>query len=560
MLAACIDCNMMISMQVGRALLVTIADLEGCNPWSRVPQSTFGSVQGVRDWLLASIKQSATRQLSAFAACSETSHASARSLSLSRGLSLHRALSLSKRSGAVPPPAEASSAAAASAAARRAARRATAPIKAGSSSSTARRSCGADAKASPCVQDAPTARNAAAHNGPAQGSLEQQLQDACAVLSGNAEASQSVALAEVDASQSVPAGHGMEAQSQQKAQEQLLCSIEHPPRRTPASPHERRRVSTSSACSNSAEDTQHDSAAEESGVQHSTGAEAAAKAQTVHTPGAEQPASYSMPEATVLVGKEAASCSGAERGSNDNVAAVPLVSLAPVDETPRQASCSEAAGATIAANTSGTERRPSAARRHQTPTFVSPAALAALPRGRPLNMQRRTVPARTSSLPSPLAPAQHVTLLTGVACQTASQASVHAAWQAGAGGSPGAILRTTVTECAAVPGEQLDARSRHDSERVRDAIDRALLDIEQGALRDAHNRQDAQHASDAAAAQTDAQAGPQACRPRAEALSKTLRRRSRSEHARMAAESHLILQVTYLFACLRSMQSLRSAL
>ena len=43
-------------MQAGRALLITIADMEGCNPCSRVPHSSYGSVQGVRDWLIASIK------------------------------------------------------------------------------------------------------------------------------------------------------------------------------------------------------------------------------------------------------------------------------------------------------------------------------------------------------------------------------------------------------------------------------------------------------------------------------------------------------------------------
>ena len=80
--------------------------------------------------------------LSAFAACSESSHASARTLPLSRGLSLQRALSLSKRSGVVPPPAEASSAAAANAAARRAARRSTAPVRAGSRSAADHRACG----------------------------------------------------------------------------------------------------------------------------------------------------------------------------------------------------------------------------------------------------------------------------------------------------------------------------------------------------------------------------------------------------------------------------------
>lgn len=43
-------------VQVGRALLITLLDMEDANPCSRVPRSPFRSVQGARDWLLATIK------------------------------------------------------------------------------------------------------------------------------------------------------------------------------------------------------------------------------------------------------------------------------------------------------------------------------------------------------------------------------------------------------------------------------------------------------------------------------------------------------------------------
>lgn len=43
-------------MQVGRALLITVLDMEDANPCSRVPRSPFRTVQAVRHWLLATIK------------------------------------------------------------------------------------------------------------------------------------------------------------------------------------------------------------------------------------------------------------------------------------------------------------------------------------------------------------------------------------------------------------------------------------------------------------------------------------------------------------------------
>ena len=41
-----------ILQSVGRALVVTIMDLIGCNPWSRLPNTEFRSIEGVRKWAL----------------------------------------------------------------------------------------------------------------------------------------------------------------------------------------------------------------------------------------------------------------------------------------------------------------------------------------------------------------------------------------------------------------------------------------------------------------------------------------------------------------------------
>lgn len=40
-----------ICFKVGRALGISILDLSGHNPWSRIPNSEFRSLSGIRDWL-----------------------------------------------------------------------------------------------------------------------------------------------------------------------------------------------------------------------------------------------------------------------------------------------------------------------------------------------------------------------------------------------------------------------------------------------------------------------------------------------------------------------------
>jgi hypothetical protein len=48
--------------EVGRAIVVSLLDMEQLNPWSRVAQTNFGTVNGVRSWIQRSIKQLHTEQ------------------------------------------------------------------------------------------------------------------------------------------------------------------------------------------------------------------------------------------------------------------------------------------------------------------------------------------------------------------------------------------------------------------------------------------------------------------------------------------------------------------
>lgn len=57
----------MLLFQVGRALLVSVLDLEGCNPWSRLSSSCFGTVQNLRTWMIATIKVCLLLYLSQYA-------------------------------------------------------------------------------------------------------------------------------------------------------------------------------------------------------------------------------------------------------------------------------------------------------------------------------------------------------------------------------------------------------------------------------------------------------------------------------------------------------------
>ena len=454
-----------ICVQVGRALLVTIADLEGCNPWSRVSQSPFSSVQGVRDWLLACIKQSATWQLTAFAACSENSQASARTLPLSRGLSLHRALSLGKRRGAIPAPAEASSAAAAAASARRAARQATAPVCAGR-----------DSAGEPCDGEA-----SAIATPPAVMGRDAQSRDAaCGAELGRGTgyaAEQAASATTVDA-QGFDRQHALKAQAvrvpfatafadsiaQARQDARAAVRVQEPAGAV-------RPVSSSSACSCSASDTQR---------------EVAAHACAAH--GNERWADTLSTSCRYHAGDEHqqfTAADGEQRASEGHVQGVP--------------------------------------------TLLSPAALSALPRGRPLNVQRRTVPAVQASL----AAVQNITLLTGVSCELAPQSQGPSAWQRGAQELGAAQRSASVRAISQRVGSRLQAAGQPD--RVRDAIDQALLDIEQDALRGGSAGEGMASESHGAKAGTrGALAGAQ----------QPQRRRSRSEHARMAAESRQIMQVS----------------
>ena len=466
-------CNLCtICVQVGRALLVTIADLEGCNPWSRVPQSPFNSVQGVRDWLLACIKQSATRQLTAFAACSENSQASARTLPLSRGLSLHRALSFGKRSGTITAPAEASSTAAAAASARRAARQVTAPVCMGRNSASKR--CDDEASA---IAEPPAVIGSGALSSDAVWDAELSCSRRYAAehaAGGDAVHAEGFECKHVIEAQAVRvpfamASAGSSARARQDARTAVFLQ-------EPAGAV--RPGSSSSACSCSADDMQRASVADVGAARGTEG----------------------------WAGVPSTRCGEHVGDAHQQV-------VAAADEPRAPAS----------------DARPAPEDHVQgVPTLLSPAALSALPRGRPLSVQRRTVPAVQATL----AAVQNVTLLTGVSCELLPQPQGQSAWQRGVE-ELGAEQQSESTRAMSQRvGSRLHAARQPD--RVRDAIDQALLDIEQDALRGGSAGEEmAPKPHGAKAGTRGAVAGAQ----------QPQRRRSRSEHARMAAESQQIVQV-----------------